>query len=140
MEKQIEHEGTVASICGNTMVVRIVTSSACSSCATKESCISFGNKEKDILVEEFSGDFVSGERVRVVMQQSLGMRALCLGYVIPFLVTLTTLLIVYQITVNELASGLSALFVLVPYYLILKLFNQKITKSFGFTVQKINSL
>ena len=138
MEKRVEHEGVVASVLGSTMIVRIVASSACSACAAKSYCVPSENKDKDILVEGFSDDFVSGERVKVIMQQSLGIRALCIGYLIPFVVVLTTLLVVFQTTGNELASGLSALLILIPYYLIIKLLNQRITKSFGFTVQKIN--
>ena len=138
MEKQMEHEGTVASICGNTMIVRIVASSACGGCAAKGYCVPSENKDKDIRVEGFSGDFVSGERVKVVMQQSLGFHALWIGYLLPFVLMLTTLLMTYRITDHELASGLSALLILVPYYLVLKLLNQKIAKSFGFTVQKID--
>jgi sigma-E factor negative regulatory protein RseC len=53
-------------------------------------------------------------------------------------VVLITLSTVYGVTGNELVSGLSALLILVPYYLILKMLNQRITKLFGFTVQKIN--
>ena len=138
MEKQVEHEGTVASICGDIMIVRIVTSSACSGCAAKSHCMPSESDDKDIRVEGFSGDFVLGEKVKVVMKQSLGIRALCLGYMIPFAVVLVTLLVAYQVTGNELASGLTALLVLVPYYLILKLLNRKITQTFGFTVQKLN--
>jgi len=138
MEKHVEHEGTVASICGNTMIVRIIASSACGGCAAKGYCMPSENKDKDIRVEGFSGDFVSGERVKVVMRQSLGFRALYIGYIIPFVLALAILLIVYHLSGNELASGLSALLVLVPYYLILKLLNQKIAKTFGFTVQKID--
>ncbi len=138
MEKQVEHEGTVASIFGNTMVVRIVSSSACSGCAAKSHCMPSENKDKDIRVESFSGDFHLGERVKVIMSQSMGIRALCIGYMIPFIVVFVTLLLVYQITGNELVSGLSALLVLAPYYLILKLLNRRIEKNIGFTVKKIN--
>jgi sigma-E factor negative regulatory protein RseC len=137
-DRQVEHEGIVASVLGNTMIVRIIASSACTGCAARSSCKPSESKDKDIRVEGFSGDFVSGERVKVIMQQSLGIKALCIGYLIPFVVVLATLLVVFQTTKNELASGLSALLVLVPYYLIIKLLNRKITKSFGFTVQKIN--
>ena len=137
MEKKVEHEGTVASICGDTMIVRIVSSSACGCCAAKALCASADNNEKDIRVESFTGSFVLGERVRVIMQQTLGVRAVCIGYVVPLAVVLTTLLLAYQITENELASGLSSLASLIPYYLILRMFNQKFTKTFGFKVQKI---
>jgi len=138
MEKHLEHEGTVDSICGNTMVVRIVASSACGSCAAKSHCIPSESKEKSIRVEGFSGNFVSGERVKVIMRQSLGFRALYIGYIVPLALTLVTLLLVYRFTGNELASGLSVLLVLPPYYLMLKLLNRKIAKTFGFTVQKID--
>ena len=138
MGNQVEHEGTVISMNGNTMIVRIVASSACGGCAARNYCGTSESKDKDICVESFSGDFVAGERVKVLMQRSMGFRALCIGYIIPFALILITLLIVYQFSGNELASGLSALIILSPYYLMLHLFNQKITKSFGFTVQKIN--
>ena len=138
MEKQVEHEGTVASICGVTMVVRIVASSACGGCAAKSHCMPLGHQYKDIHVENFSGQFDIGDRVRVVMRQSSGFRALGIGYIFPFVVTLTTLIVVYQITRNEFASGLSALLSLIPYYIMVKIFNQKISKNFEFTVQKID--
>ena len=138
MERHVEHEGTVASVCGNTMIVRIVASSACGGCAAKSHCIPSENKDMDIRVEGFSGDFVSGEHVKVVMRQSLGFRALNIGYIVPFALVLITLLVMYRVSGNELASGLSALLILIPYYLILKLLNRKIVKTFGFTVQKID--
>lgn len=138
MENQVEHEGTVVSMNGNTIVVRIVASSACGGCAAKNYCGTAENKDKDICVDGFSGDFVLGERVKVLMRSSMGFHALCIGYIIPFVLVLITLLMVYQFSGNELASGLSALLILVPYYLILHLLKQKIAKSFGFTVQKIN--
>ena len=138
MEKQVEHEGTVVSVLGDTMIVRIVASSACNSCVAKGYCVPSENKDKDIRVEDFSGNFVSGEKVKVMMQQSLGFRALYVGYLIPFMLVLVSLLIVFQTTGNELVSGLSALLTLIPYYLIIKLLNWKISEIFRFTVQKIN--
>ena len=138
LERQVEHTGTVASVCGDIMIVRIVTSTACSGCAAKNYCVPSESNERDIRIEGFSGDFVLGEQVKILMRQSQGIRALCIGYLIPFVVVLITLLIVFQLTGNELASGLAALLILAPYYLILKLLNRKIVKSFGFTVQKIN--
>jgi sigma-E factor negative regulatory protein RseC len=138
MEKQVEHEGTVVSVLDDAVIVRVIASSACNSCAAKSYCAPSENKDKDIRVEGFSGDFVSGERVKVFMRQSLGIKALCIGYLIPFVVVLVILVIVLKTTGNELVSGLSALLFLFPYYLIIKLLDRKIAKTFGFTVQKIN--
>lgn len=138
MEKHVEHEGTVVSVCGDTMIVRIIASPACAGCAAGNRCAPSGNKGRDIRVDGFSGDFVPGERVRVIMRQSMGIRALCIGYMIPFVVVLITLAAAYRITGDELAAGFCAILILVPYYGILRLLNRKITKTFGFTVQKIN--
>ena len=138
MEERIDHEGTVVSVFEDAVIVRVVASSACNNCAAKSFCAPSESKDKDIRVEGFSGDFVSGERVKVFMQQSMGFKALCIGYLIPFVVVLATLVIALKTTGNELVSGLSALMILLPYYLIIRLLSQKISKSFGFTVQKIN--
>ena len=134
----MEHEGTVISVLEDAVIVRVVASSACNNCAAKSYCAPSENKDKDIRVEKFSGNFVSGERVKVFMRQSMGMKALCIGYLIPFVLVFATLVIILKISGNELVSGLSALLILLPYYLIIKLLNRKISKSFGFTVQKIN--
>ncbi|MDR2040036.1 MAG: SoxR reducing system RseC family protein [Bacteroidales bacterium] len=138
MEKQVEHEGTVASLSGNTMIVRIVASSACSSCAAKSYCVPSENKDKEICVEGFSGDFVLGEKVCVTMHQSKGMKALLFGYILPFFLVVVTLMITYSVTGNELISGLLALLILIPYYLFIKLFNSRMARSFSFEVKKIN--
>jgi sigma-E factor negative regulatory protein RseC len=138
MEKQVEHEGTVTDILDHTMMVRIVTSSACSGCAAKSYCVPSENKDREIKVERFSGDFVLGERVRVIMLQSLGIKALCIAYIVPFILVMIALLISWVITGNELISGLSALFILLPYYLSIKIFNEKLEKTFRFQVRKIH--
>jgi sigma-E factor negative regulatory protein RseC len=138
MLKQVEHEGTVASICGHSMTVTIVASSACSGCAAAGYCQPSENRSRDIYIDTFTGGFVPGERVKVVMRQSLGFIALCIGYIVPLVAVVVTLPVVFKITGNELASGLSALLITVPYYIILKIFNRRITKTFAFTVKKIN--
>jgi sigma-E factor negative regulatory protein RseC len=140
MEKRVEHEGIVASVSGNTMMVRIVSSPACSVCAAGRYCVASENKDKDICVEMFSGDFVLGEKVMVVMQQLLGFKALCIVYLIPFVAVLLTLFMVYHITHSELVSGLSALAILFPYYLMVKLMNRQFDfdKIFKCSVEKLN--
>ena len=138
MEKQIEHEGTIASISGDTMIVRIVASSACAGCAAKDRCNPSENQNKDIRIKSFSGEFVSGEKVKVLIQKSLGFRALFIGYLLPFIIVLITLIVTYQLTGNEPVSGLMSLLILAPYYVTIKIFNHKIDKTFGFTVKKIN--
>ena len=138
MEKHVEHEGIVALISGNMLIVRIVSSAACSGCVARSHCSPAGSNEMDIRINDFSGEYAVGEQVKVVMRQSVGMRALLAGYIVPLVVVLLVLVMAYLLTNSELVSGLSALFVLVPYYLLIKLFNRKITRTFGFLIKKID--
>jgi sigma-E factor negative regulatory protein RseC len=138
MEKKIKHEGTVTSVSGNTLTVRIVSESACAGCAAKNCCAPSESKEKEIRVANIAGNFVAGDQVMLVLQQFLGFKAVCIGYLIPFILSLAALLTVLSVTDNELAGGLAALLILVPYYLIVKRMRHKLDKTFGFTVQKID--
>ena len=81
--------------------------------------------------------FSNGDKVRIVLAQSLGFRALFLGYVLPFLLVLCTLLIVSALGNSELIAGLVSLAVLIPYYIGLKLFRGKLERQFSFFLQKI---
>ncbi|MFC2152872.1 SoxR reducing system RseC family protein, partial [Bacteroidota bacterium] len=63
---------------------------------------------------------------------------LFLGYVLPFILVLSLLIVLTTITENEAVAGISALAILVPYYLILFLLKDKIRKKFTFTINKID--
>ncbi len=69
------------------------------------------------------------------MQQSLGFRALFLGYVLPFVILVVVLFIAMEITQNDLFSGLLGLATLIPYYLILYLMKDKLQKTFAFSLK-----
>ena len=84
------------------------------------------------------GVFDPKEKVRVVLAQSLGFRALFLGYILPFLLVLTALLIASATVVSELVAGLISLSVLLPYYIGLKLFRGKLDRQFSFFLHKIS--
>ncbi|MDR1672510.1 MAG: SoxR reducing system RseC family protein [Bacteroidales bacterium] len=138
MEKKIRHEGIVISVFGNTLTVRIVSESACGGCVAKYHCVPSESKEKDIHVADVAENFVVGDRVMLILQQFLGFKAVCIGYLIPFVLSLAALLVTLPVTDSELAGGLAALLILAPYYLIVKCMRYKIDKTFGFTVQKID--
>lgn len=137
--KQIEHEGIVKEITGNDLKVSIIAKSACLSCQLNTSCSVSDVEEKIIDVSVNNPDFYQvGESIDVFFKQTLGYRALFLGYLLPFIIVLFVLIGTMFLTENEGISGLTALAVLFPYYLILYLKKDKIRKTFSFSIKKSN--
>ena len=80
-----------------------------------------------------------GEQVVVFFKESLGFRAMFLGYLLPFLVLMTVLIIGTSIGLAEGTAGLLALGSLVPYYMVIFLKNKKLKKTFSFSIRKIHT-
>lgn len=135
-EYNISHEGIVDSMDGNEVVVRITSYAACSECHARGACNVTEVKEKYLRVRAPGKGFRTGEKVRVILSKSLGFRALFLGYVLPFILVLTVLLICTAAGCRELAAGLLSLAVLPPYYLALKAFRGRLEQRFSFILQK----
>ncbi|MEA2106480.1 MAG: SoxR reducing system RseC family protein [Bacteroidota bacterium] len=136
--KSIEHRGRIESINGNQIKVRFLAQSACASCHAKGFCSAADMQEKVVDVFDQTNQYKVGETVNIVLRQSLGFKALWLGYVLPFLLVLSFLIILSVTTKNEVISGVGALFVLVPYYTILYYTKNKVQKQFTFTLHKID--
>ena len=134
---QIEHKGIVKEITGHELQVSIIAQEGCASCNLKGSCSVSDVNEKiiDVSVEN-PNEFKKGENVTIFYKQSLGFRALFLGYVLPFIILLFTLITSMAMTEKELFSGILSLIVLIPYYLIVYLSKDKIKKTFSFSIKK----
>ncbi|MGK7396698.1 MAG: SoxR reducing system RseC family protein [Candidatus Cyclobacteriaceae bacterium M3_2C_046] len=136
----IEHQGVVKDISAKIIKVSIVNTSACVSCQVKSACAVSEVDNKIIEVANGQGNnyqqYAVGDKVKVQFDNSLGFKALFLGYILPFIVLFTTLIVVSAITGQEGLAGLIALAVLVPYYLSLILFNQKLKSTFTFRLSK----
>jgi len=135
-KKVIEHQGIIKQIDDSTVIVDIVRSPACSSCGAKSSCAIAEDEHKAIEVPRRQETFQVGETVNVVLEQSLGMKALFLGYIAPFLVLITTLIVISVTTNNEMISGIGAVAVLIPYYFLLFLGRKKLQRTFVFQIRK----
>jgi len=138
MTKTIEHKGTIKSINGNLIKVRILQTTGCASCSAKDFCSSAESKEKIIDVRDPNSQFYSvGDDVTLHGSMTLGLRAVLLAFFFPFLVLVTSLFISMHLTHQDellstgIAFGLTAL-----YYLILSLFKQQTRKHFAFTLSK----
>ncbi len=135
MSERITHEGIIDHIESDTVFVRILSKSACAECHSKSMCSVSEMNEKLIEVKQKGFGFTTGETVNVILNRSLGNKAVLLGYFIPFILLITTLL-VSSLYFGELWSGLMAVAVLIPYYLLLFVFKDKLSKTFHFRIER----
>lgn len=135
-QKAIEHTGFIEEISEKGIRVRFVSESACTSCHAKGACSAADMKDKEILVESDGQTYNTGQAVKIIMSQSQGNQAVLLGYVYPLLAFVFALLVLNTIGMEELKAGLISLAVLIPYYLVLIFFKDKINKRFNFSIRK----
>jgi sigma-E factor negative regulatory protein RseC len=112
---QIKHLGIVENINGSHLKVKIVQTSACASCSAKAHCHVSESKEKTIDV--YNRENIPckiGEQVWIVGTTSMGMKAVLLAFIIPFLIILAALITALHLTENEVAAALIAL---LSYYI-----------------------
>lgn len=134
----IEHTGIIKDVSNNLVTVSILPESACGNCRVRSSCSVGDNSEKIIEVIKKRDDlYAVGEEIKVLLDQSLGIKALGLGYMLPFLLLMLILVILTSLGVNEGYAGLLAILSLVPYYTVLSFFRDKLKKEFSFRLQKL---
>ena len=136
----IKHVGIVENIQGSHLSVRIVQTSACAACSVKGHCSSADSKDKIIdIIDTAAASYQVGENVMVVGETSMGMQAVALAFIIPFVLLIFTLFLFMALIENELYAALLSLAVLVPYYYILWLNKTRLKQKFSFTIKPINN-
>jgi sigma-E factor negative regulatory protein RseC len=131
----IVHKGIVKDITDQVIKVEIIAQSACVSCKAQAIC-GVDTQEKIIEIREWNSVYHVGESVQVLLQESLGLKALFLAYLVPFLILVSVLLVLLQITGKEGLSALVGIGVLVPYFGILYFFRNQLQKTFSFNIAK----
>ena len=136
----IKHLGIVENIQGSHLSVRIVQTSACAACSVKGHCSSADSKDTIIdIIDTAAASYQVGENVMVVGETSMGMQAVALAFIIPFVLLIFTLFLFMALIENELYAALLSLAVLVPYYYILWLNKTRLKQKFSFTIKPINN-
>lgn len=137
MSDYIEHEGIVVSLEGKRATVRIIQQSACAGCHAKSACTAADRADKEIDAQ--LGDaatFEVGEQVLLRGSNRIGMEAVLLAFVIPFLLIIGLLILFSTMEMEDGVSGAMALGVLIPYYGLLYAMRERLTKRFVFEVFK----
>jgi len=137
-ESNVCHQGIIKEIKDNILYVEIERLAACSGCHVKNACMSFNKKEEIIAVPvNHPAQFQVGEKVLLVLKQSMGTKAVVIAYLCPFLVLSLGLFLTYSFTKNELLSVGVAFGATTLYYLFIKKIDHRLKKHFTFTVKKI---
>jgi len=136
MSTEIKHSGVVEAIGSDNIKIRIVQTSACVSCKVAGHC--HASDKKDKIVDVYGADASGlriGDEVMVVASDRMGWLAVTLGFVVPFVLLVAVLFAVIAVSGDELAAALASLSSLVPYFVLLYLFRNRIRDRISFTIE-----
>lgn len=137
MSNKIKHAGVVDGVEGECVRVRILQSSACSACKVAAHCNASDTKEKIIdVMDADASHYQKGDQVMVVADTAVGFRASLYGYLLPLILMVVTLVGVLAATHSEGLAALSALGILIPYYVLLFLMRNKLRNRLSFTLER----
>lgn len=137
MSNKIKHAGVVDGVEGECVRVRILQSSACSACKVAAHCNASETKEKIIdVMDADASHYQKGDQVMAVADTAVGFRASLYGYLLPLILMVVTLVGVLAATHSEGLAALSALGILMPYYVLLFLMRNKLRNRLSFTLER----
>ena len=136
MKEQVKHTGKVVSMNPQLTTVQIVSYSACSECHAAGLCGMSEYTEKAIQVPtDPYASYGVGDEVQVVVQASMGMKAVWIAYFLPLVVLLAVALGLIALGVQEVVAGLTGIAAVGVYYLIIWLLRGKLQNEYVFTIQ-----
>ena len=136
MSNKIKHAGVVDGVEGECVRVRILQSSACSACKVAAHCNASETKEKIIdVMDADASHYQKGDQVMVVADTAVGFRASLYGYLLPLILMVVTLVGVLAATHSEGLAAVSALGILIPYYVLLFLMRNKLRNKLSFSLE-----
>ena len=136
-KNEISHIGRVKEMTPEWTVVEIVSSSACSACHAKGLCGVSEEKVKEIEVPtDPYATWNVGDEVRVMLKQTMGLKAVWISYVIPLLILMILILTLSAVNVSEVCAGLIAIGAVALYYLVIYLLRDILAKDFVFYLKE----
>jgi sigma-E factor negative regulatory protein RseC len=131
----IIHPGVVELVEQDRVFVRVLAQSACSSCHARGACSISEVEEKRVEVRTDNPlAYKPGDQVTVRMKQSLGQKAVVLGYVLPLILLVISIVTLVTLLDNEGVAALLSILLLVPYYIILYFLRGRLKQHFSFSI------
>ena len=140
MTHDIRHDGIIDSIEGRHIRVRILQTSACGACQIAAHCRASEMKEKVVDVDSDPKGLSIGQAVVVSTTDSVARRALIAGFGLPLVILLAVLVATLLISHDEEVAGMAALCSLVPYYVVLWMARERISRHVAFGIEAKGSV
>ncbi len=145
MGRVVRHEdcseqiGTVLEVQKNKVSVHIEQKSACVNCHSRGACSSLDKQDKVIeVITPNYNSYQKGDKVKVSITQKLGLRAVVIAFIIPFVWLMLILVASLQWWgLSEAFSCLTAILSIGVYYLFLFFLRDRIGKQFVFQITHI---
>lgn len=135
LDRIASHDGIVTAVKPDRVTVKIEAVSACATCAAHGRCGFAESKNKTVEVPTGQWQqYKEGDSVTVHIDESRGMLAVWLAYVLPAVLMLTAIVGLSLAHVPEGLVALAALLVLGLYVFFLYLLRCKVERSFTLTV------
>ena len=133
---EISHRGRIVSITPEVTTVQIVSESACSACHAKGLCSLGDSTVKEVELPTRGWDnYQVGDEVSVVLQASMGHKAVWLAYVLPLLLMAAALLVTLSAGGSELLAGGVAIAAVALWYAVLWLLRGRLRNEYIFNIK-----
>ena len=135
MNDRVSHKGIITNISDDEVQVKILSKSACVSCNIKSACNMSDMQEKIISIPRPKDKNLSiGQEVVISMGLGQANKAVIFAYVIPVIILISMIFILNIFKIDEGINALISIGTLIPYYLILFLFRDKIKRKFEYEI------
>ena len=133
---EISHRGRIVSITPEVTTVQIVSESACSACHAKGLCSLGDSTVKEVELPTRGWDnYQVGDEVSVVLQASMGHKAVWLAYVLPLVLMAAALLVTLSAGGSELLAGGVAIAAVALWYAVLWLLRGRLRNVYIFNIK-----
>ena len=131
----IKHQGYISNITSDFITVSLKGNINCEGCKAQSACGVSDSNDKEIEIINNNHSFQLNESVNVVLEKSLGLKAVFWAYVFPFILIMASLIITSNF-LKEWIAGLVSLFMLIPYYFTLYVLKNSFQKAFRISILK----
>lgn len=123
----ITHRGIVATISDGQATITITRTGTCEGCALAHHCT------RDEFVVP-ANDLVVGQTVQVQLHEHIAWKALAIAYILPFIILITTMVILSICHCDETLVAVIVLAVVALYFLILHTCRHRLQRTIHITI------
>lgn len=134
MSSKVTHEGIIEAIDNRHISVRIIQQAACASCKVAAHCNASDTKVKIVDVYADSSHLTVGQKIVVSTSGSAVKNALLIGFLFPLFMIVFLIVFSKVLGKTDDVAALLALGSLIPYYIIVWLFRNKIAQKITFHI------